>query len=486
MAASRGLAGRAVALYNASQSGSTLEPELLFPDARVVARELTQWSNFRQRTILPGLMAEYKVTAWVVADEEYSEDTVSWAIWPGYSLRNCSQPAAWVEDLDRACFNDQYDHFSSFTVFLLREEGTFTRNLLRTEAEVAALVGNATEGLAPGPRVVLNNGAGKFQGMLAGSYRGLAKAFGPEFMERYVYDAFKDGAEGDATRHPLALRFIAQRVPSSADPSMRLRYAQLQNMSRSLMRFAASRAVIEPGKTTSDDVNYAMCAIVERKLGLRATSSLAAGVYRKNLGWLTVEPSSQGPPIIQEGDLLRFDWGLKGFGDMLWSDNTMLAFVGTPPPELVLGLQKANRMQGIWLQSCTRCVHNRCTGPEMVAEIEREMAALNWTSGSEGCTACDGAVFSHPIGDFMHSAGPYVETRAKRRPASSDWRTTRFDPDTWFSMELAAYAPWGNLSAEFNLEQNIEITSEGVCQPIGPPLQTSFLGGGSSSGGETG
>merc|ERR1711937_677202 len=71
--------------------------------------------------------------------------------------------------------------------------------------------------------------------------------------------------------------------------------------------------------------------------------------------------------------------------------------------------------QEIWLESCDWCVQHRCTGDGMVAQIKERMQALNLTLGDEDCgldkePRCDGAVFSHPIGDFMHSAGPYIQS----------------------------------------------------------------------------
>uniref|UniRef100_A0A7S4SXD3 Uncharacterized protein n=2 Tax=Alexandrium monilatum TaxID=311494 RepID=A0A7S4SXD3_9DINO len=164
--------------------------------------------------------------------------------------------------------------------------------------------------------------------------------------------------------------------------------------------------------------------------------------------------------------MLRSDWGLKGFGDSLWSDNTVLGFVGAEPDaELLAGLAKANRVQEFWLASCERCAARGCTGPEWVEDIRQRMATVNWTMGTEDCGShgeprCDGAIFSHPIGDFMHSTGPYIESsggvygrrrrglrtmRGKAPPPlpSSDWRALKVRSNTWFSMELAAYGPWG-------------------------------------------
>ena len=41
-------------------------------------------------------------------------------------------------------------------------------------------------------------------------------------------------------------------------------------------------------------------------------------------------------------------------------------------------------------------------------------------------------------------------------------------------MELAAFAPWGSLWQEFNLEQQIYVDREGKCATV-LPLQTEFF-----------
>mmetsp|Transcript_128470 Transcript_128470/g.411816 ORF Transcript_128470/g.411816 Transcript_128470/m.411816 type:complete len:102 (+) Transcript_128470:39-344(+) len=85
-----------------------------------------------------------------------------------------------------------------------------------------------------------------------------------------------------------------------------------------------------------------------------------------------------------------------------------------PDSELLAGLAKANQLQQLWLQSCETCVTHGCTGSDMLKTIHARMAAIGWVAGDELCgkggkPQCDGAIFSHPIGDFMHSAGPYIK-----------------------------------------------------------------------------
>ena len=362
---------------------------------------------------------------------------------------------------------------------------------------------------------VLDDAPGKFQGLQGGFLHVLRHELGDEFLNTFAYDPFSsNGVVG--VPHPLPLRFIEARVPQDAplQPSMLQRYRELQEMGRAMQREAFSDSVIVVGETTTEDLNFYLMTRAERDLGLRITSSPGVSLFRKDVGELS------GPHArIQKGDMLRSDWGLRGFGDSLWSDNTVLGYVGSEPSEeLLKGLAKANQLQGMWLAACTHCALRKplpCTGSEFADEITRRMAIANWTAGTEDCgkadePRCDGSIMSHPIGDFMHSAGPYIETapsketsrRAPRedgvphRRASphvlkaathstqskfrgddvdpSDWRALRVRPNSWFSMELAAFAPWGSLWQEFNLEQQIYVDREGKCATV-LPRQTEFF-----------
>jgi len=115
----------------------------------------------------------------------------------------------------------------------------------------------------------------------------------------------------------------------------------------------------------------------------------------------------------------------------------------------------------------------------MLEDIRKRMKARGWVMGDEDCGTggepkCDGAVFSHPIGDYMHSTGPYIGNARHIDLNHSDWRSMKLQPHSWFSMELAGYAPWGGLLTEFNLEQQVQVTGSGTCEPL-LALQTEFF-----------
>ena len=255
-------------------------PTQLLPGTRQMAQEVTSWATYRQRHHLAELMATHNVSVWVVSGTEYNEDPARWAIWPRVGVVNCSDPDGWVLDPRRGCLNDQVNG-GEITVF------TYDGSIRRTTTgdddwdEAANIIRAALEGAAPGPRLVFNDGSAKFQGALAGAVRGAADALGTAFLQTFAYDPYADGS---GTPHPLPLEFVEGRVPQAADPTQHERYVALQQMDRALQAYALSEAVITPGITTTEDVNYYISDLAERILGLRITSSPAVEVFRKGKG----------------------------------------------------------------------------------------------------------------------------------------------------------------------------------------------------------
>lgn len=104
---------------------------------------------------------------------------------------------------------------------------------------------------------------------------------------------------------------------------------------------------------------------------------------------------------IQEGDLLHVDFGITAMG--MNTDTQHMAYVlrtskgETEAPEgLKRGLKKANRMQDIALEKMMAGK----TGNDVLRECLDQMK-------KEGI---EGQMYSHPIGDWGHSAGAVMGT----------------------------------------------------------------------------
>lgn len=101
--------------------------------------------------------------------------------------------------------------------------------------------------------------------------------------------------------------------------------------------------------------------------------------------------------IIQFGDMLHVDFGVTALG--MNTDTQHLAYVLPPgesevPQGLLDGLKKGNRMQDILKKN----MKIGMTGNEILQVCLEEMAAAG----------IEGRIYSHPIGDWGHSAGTLI------------------------------------------------------------------------------
>jgi hypothetical protein len=102
---------------------------------------------------------------------------------------------------------------------------------------------------------------------------------------------------------------------------------------------------------------------------------------------------------IMYGDMLHVDFGVTALG--MNTDTQHLAYVLYPgeteedvPKGLLEGLKKGNRMQDIVKEN----MKVGTTGNEILKKCREQMAAEQ----------IEGKVYSHPIGDWGHSAGTLI------------------------------------------------------------------------------
>jgi len=120
------------------------------------------------------------------------------------------------------------------------------------------------------------------------------------------------------------------------------------------------------------------------------------------------------------------------------------------PDGLKLGLRNANRMQDI----VTSQLKPGRTGNEI---LNASLAQMH----TEGI---NGTVYSHPIGDWGHSAGPLIGLWDVQRdiPIRGDVKVRN---NTWFSIELTAVTPipeWGNQHVSFPQEEDVVVDENGA------------------------
>ena len=403
------------------------------PSLREQAAEQQAWLELRIGRVLPKLMAEYDVRMWILSMREYAEDPVFWSI---------TSPTTFAA------------RRRSIYVFTRQDDGTVERLALGGTSQggvfqayrstrpaptrpTAELVGNEqwrllrelVEERDP-ENIVLNIDPdwAFSDGLHAGEREALEEALGPELLAR-------------VRREPrLAMNYIALRLPE-----MMPRYRKIQETVHAVISEAFSNAVITPGRTTTEDVRWWMRQRV-RDLGY--TTWFLPSVAVQRAGGVP----SEGPAVIERGDLLWTDFGVVALN--LHTDTQHLGYVlregeTEVPAGLRQCLANSNRLQDILLAH----MEPGLTGNVILANTLAQMRAEE----------IDGTVYTHPIGDHGHGAGPLIG-----RWDGQEGVPVRGDavllPSTWHSIELQATTPipeWGGKPASCRQEEEAYLDTEG-------------------------
>jgi Xaa-Pro aminopeptidase len=209
---------------------------------------------------------------------------------------------------------------------------------------------------------------------------------------------------------------------------------------------AFSRAVIEPGKTTTDDVAWWMRQRVN-DLGFGTWFHTDVDVQRRG-----VDLSDSGSVVIQRGDVLHCDFGITGLG--LNTDTQHMGYVlrageREAPAGLVRALGNSNRLQDLLLAE----MRPGRSGNEVLAAARAAMQAAG----------IDGTIYTHPIGDRGHGAGPLIGLWDHQEgvPGRGD---VPLLAGTWFSIELQATTPlpeWNGQGLRSAQEEDAALGSDG-------------------------
>ena len=402
------------------------------PTLREQAKEQQEWLELRIGRVLPKLMAEYDVRMWILSMREYAEDPVFWSI---------ISPTTFAA------------RRRSIYVFTRQDDGTVERLALGGTSQggvfeayrstrpaptqpTAELVGNeqwrllreVVEDRDP-ENIVLNIDPdwAFSDGLHAGEREALEEALGPELL-------------GRVKREPrLAMNYISLRLPE-----MMPRYRKIMETVHAVISHAFSNAVITPGETTIEDVEWWMRQRV-RDLGYTVWFQANVDVQRAG------EVPSSGT-VIERGDLLWTDFGVVALN--LHTDTQHLGYVlregeTGPPAGLQQCIANSNRLQDILLEH----MEPGLSGNTILANTLAQMRA-------EGI---NGTVYTHPIGDHGHGAGPLIG-----RWDGQEGVPVRGDalllPSTWHSIELqatTAIPEWDDKPASCRQEEEAYLDSEG-------------------------
>jgi hypothetical protein len=399
-----------------------------------------QWLEIRLERVLPRLMREHGVDLWLVPVREYNEDPVFG------SLVSPTTMAARRRTIYVFCDRGEERGVDRFAI-----GGTSQGGLYHVVRDAAAPIGTAgttrraAEPFGPeqwtlltplvedcDPRAIqvnISHTHAFSDGLTAGEWEQMREAIPSRYRDRIV------------RRELLPLQYIEERIPE-----MMPTYVRMQEVVHEIIGTAFSDRVITPGVTRTQDVVWWMRQRVN-DLGLGDWFQPSVSVQRRG-----VEMGDSANPVIRRGDVLHTDFGIHAVG--LATDTQHMGYVllsgeTDAPAGLRQALRNSNRLQDILLEEM---VVGR-TGNEV---LHRTLARMR----AEGL---EGTVYTHPIGDHGHGAGPTIGLwdRQEGVPGRGD---VPLRPNTWFSTELQVTTPvaeWDGQPVRMAQEEEAYIDGDG-------------------------
>ncbi|HEX6306989.1 MAG TPA: M24 family metallopeptidase [Longimicrobiales bacterium] len=416
-----------------------------FGTLREQATVRQEWLALRLERVLPRLMREHEVDMWIVPVREYNEDPVFHSIVSPTTFAARRRTIYIFHDLG---VRDGVDR----GVERIAIGGTSQGGLYTVVRDPAAAIGTAgttrraAEPFGPEqwrlltPLVVERDPAAIAvnishthafsDGLSAGEWEQLQQALGAKYGARVV------------RRELLPLHFIEERLPE-----MLPTYERMQQLVHEIIATAFSNRVITPGETTTQDVVWWLRQRVN-DLGLGSWFQPSVSVQRRG-----VEMGDSADPVILRGDVLHTDFGIVANG--LRTDTQHMGYVlregeESPPDGLVAALRRSNRLQDLLLEE----MEPGRSGNEVLRRTLERM-------GAEGI---DGSVYTHPIGDHGHGAGPLIGLW-DRQEGVAGRGDVELRPGTWFSIELQATTPvpeWDDQPVRMAQEEEALIAADGT------------------------
>ncbi len=415
-----------------------------FGTQRELAAMQQKWLGQRLDTFLPDLMRKHGVDFWVISMREYNEDPLFKSITGPETMAARRRTIYVVFDkcagagtpVSAACIE-------RIALGGTSQGGVWTAR--RSTKAVAAAVGGQQAELwgdeqwqalkqlieEKNPKVIGINRSKTFaftDGLSSGELQGMSEALGEKWTSR-----FKD-AEG------LPLELIASRLPEEE-----VFYEKMTAHVWALTQEMFSSRVIVPGKTrTSDLVWWWRQKVADQ--GLETWFQPSVSIQRKGAANLGADP------IIMRGDVLHCDVGITVA--RLNTDTQHNAYVLLPgetdaPAGLKKALATANAMQDFAMEE----IRPGRTGNEALKSVLDRMKAKG----------IDGTMYSHPIGQHGHGAGPLVGLWDYQDgvPGRGDAKVI---PSMWYSIELQATTPvpeWGGQPVRMAQEEDMIIGADG-------------------------
>ncbi len=406
------------------------------PPLREQAKIQQEWLKARLERVLPRLMRRYGVAMWLVVCREYNEDPAFWSLVSPttFAARRRTIYVFFDRGEEKGIERLVLGGGSNGGLYTVYRDPEVENRELWGQGQWALLRKLIEERNPATVAVDISRTHAFSDGLSAGEREALEDALGLKWISRMVR------AEN------LPLEYISIRVPE-----MMSTYRQMQETVHNLIERAFSSEVIKPGVTTNSDVVWWLRQQVNN-LGLGTWFQPTVRVQRQ--GIKPDSPIAQTDDVvIQRGDVLHVDFGIQAMG--LATDTQHMGYVlregeKEPPPGIQKALANANRLQDLLME---RLRPGR-SGNEILADTLAAMKAAG----------INGSVYTHPIGDQGHGAGPIIGLwdRQQGVPGRGDVLVL---PDTWFSIELSATTPvpeWGGQDLWVGQEEDAALSGDKI------------------------
>jgi Xaa-Pro aminopeptidase len=399
-----------------------------------------EWLRLRLERVLPRLLRENGVDMWIVPVREYNEDPVFWSLVSPTTMAARRRTIYVFFDLGVGRGVER------IAIGGTSQGGLYT-NVRDPDAAVATAgaTRRAAEPYGPeqwklltrvvqerDPKVIAVNISQVHafsDGLSAGEWQGLQTALGPKYLPRVVH------------KDRLALDYISVRLPE-----MLPTYRRMQELVHELIGTAFSNRVITPGKTTTEDVVWWLRQRVN-DLGLGTWFHPSVTAQRRG-----VELGDSAAPVILRGDVLHVDFGISALG--IHTDTQHMGYVlrdgeTDAPAGLYAALRNSNRLQDLLLEE----MRPGRTGDEVLRATLARMRAER----------INGSIYTHPIGDHGHGAGPLIGLWDRQEGVIGRGEVPLL-PNSWFSIELQATSPvpeWNGQQVRMAQEEEAYIDDAG-------------------------
>lgn len=423
----------AAALLAANSIGAD-SPKLL-PSLREQAELQQQWLKLRLERVLPRLMRKHGVAMWLVICREYNEDPVFFSLVSPtvFAARRRTIYVFFDRGEEKGIERLALGGGSNGGLYTVYRDPEVEGREIYGEGQWVLLKKLIEERKPSTIAIDISHTHAFSDGLSAGEREKLESTLGPEYLKRIVR------AEN------LALEYVEIRLPEMLPV-----YRQMMETVHWLIGRAFSNEVITPGKTTDQDVVWWLRQQVNN-LGLGTWFQPSVRVQKSSRTGVNLL-AEDAPLLIERGDVLHVDFGITAM--RLNTDTQHMGYVlregeTDVPAGIKRALANSNRVQDLLME---RMKPGR-SGNEVLADTLAAMKAER----------INGSIYTHPIGDHGHGAGPLIGLwdRQQGVPGRGDVLVL---PGTWFSIELSATTPvreWGNKDLWVGAEEDAVIDEAG-------------------------